>query len=233
MRLNHAYDCVRCSSFLRSCCHPMSRPDTKQRILDSAEHLFARDGYHATSLRSITAVATVNLAAVNYHFGSKEALLEAVIVRRLKPLNEIRLGQLEALLQKANQAEEVPTCRDILRTFVEPTLHLRQQGSDAEDFVALIGRILAEPRGVAMSIFMHHMEPLMVRLFQALALSLPEVSHQTLFWRLHFVIGSLSHIMRCHERHSIVPEDISTDMHVDDLVELFLDFAAAGMEVTK
>ena len=151
----------------------MSQPETKQRILNAAEHLFAADGYHATSLRGITTAATVNLAAVNYHFGSKEALLEAVIVRRLSPLNEVRLGKLEALLKKAKQANEVPSVREILRTFVEPTLYLRQQGSDTEDFVALIGRILAEPRGVAMSIFVHHMEPLMIRLFQALTLSLP------------------------------------------------------------
>jgi AcrR family transcriptional regulator len=208
----------------------MSQPATKQRILSAAEHHFARDGYHATSLRSITATAKVNLAAVNYHFGSKEALLEAVIERRLNPLNERRLAQLEALLTQAEQIGELPACRDILRTFIEPTLNLRQQGSEAEDFVALIGRILAEPRGVAMSIFMHHMEPLMERLFQALSLSLPTLSHETLFWRLHFAIGSLSHIMRCHERHAIVPEEISVDLPVDALVDLFLDFATAGME---
>jgi AcrR family transcriptional regulator len=211
----------------------MSQPDTKQRILNAAEHLFATDGYHATSLRGITSAATVNLAAVNYHFGSKEALLEAVIVRRLSPLNEVRLGKLEALLKKAEQVKEVPSVRDILRTFVEPTLYLRQQGSDTEDFVALTGRILAEPRGVAMSIFMHHMEPLMIRLFQALTLSLPELSRQALFWRLHFVIGSLSHVMRCHERHSMVPDDVSIDLPVDELVEFFLDFTTAGMEETK
>lgn len=211
----------------------MSQPDTKQRILDAAEHLFARDGYHPTSLRSITTEANVNLAAVNYHFGSKESLLEAVIVRRLNPLNEIRLGQLEALLEKTERAGETLSCRDVLRTFVEPTLRLRLMGSDREDFVALIGRILAEPRGVAMTIFLHHMEPLMNRLFQSLALSLPDLSRQTLFWRVHFVFGSLSHIMRYHERHALVPDDVNVDMPVEDLVELFLDFATAGMEEAK
>jgi AcrR family transcriptional regulator len=211
----------------------MSQPDTKQRILSAAEHHFAKDGYHATSLRSITTAAEVNLAAVNYHFGSKEALLEAVIERRLTPLNEIRLGQLEKLLEKTERAGEVPTCRDILRTFIEPTLRLRLQGSDSEDFVALIGRILAEPRGVAMSIFMHHMQPLMNRLFQALALALPELSKQTLFWRVHFALGSLSHIMRCHERHAMIPEGVNVNMEVGALVELYLDFAAAGMEANK
>ena len=72
----------------------------------------------------------------------------------------------------------------------------------------------------------------MNRLFQALALSLPELPRQTLFWRVHFALGSLSHIMRCHERHAMVPEDVNVDVEVGDLVELFLDFASAGMEGT-
>ena len=211
----------------------MSQPDTKQRILDAAEHLFARDGYHATSLRGITTTADANLAAVNYHFGSKEALLEAVIVRRLDPLNEIRRGQLEALLQKAELAGELPCCREVLRAFVEPTLRLRQQGSEAEDFIALIGRTLAEPRGIAMSIFLRHMQPLLQRIFQALALSLPALTEQDLFWRMHFTMGCLSHIMRCHERYSMVPDNVNIDLPVDELIEHFLDFTTAGMEVAR
>mgnify|MGYP001820542095 FL=1 len=211
----------------------MSQPDTKQRILDAAEHLFARDGYHATSLRGITTTADANLAAVNYHFGSKEALLEAVIVRRLDPLNEIRRSQLEALLQKAELAGELPCCREVLRAFVEPTLRLRQQGSEAEDFIALIGRTLAEPRGIAMSIFLRHMQPLLQRIFQALALSLPALTEQDLFWRMHFTMGCLSHIMRCHERYSMVPDNVNIDLPVDELIEYFLDFTTAGMEVPR
>jgi AcrR family transcriptional regulator len=211
----------------------MSQPDTKQRILDAAEHLFARNGYHATSLRGITTTADANLAAVNYHFGSKEALLEAVIVRRLDPLNEIRNSQLEALLQKAELAGELPSCREVLRAFVEPTLRLRQQGSEAEDFIALIGRTLAEPRGIAMSIFLRHMQPLLQRIFQALALSLPALTEQDLFWRMHFTMGCLSHIMRCHERYSMVPDNVNIDLPVDELIEHFLDFTTAGMEVAR
>ena len=211
----------------------MSQPDTKQRILDAAEHLFARNGYHATSLRGITTTADANLAAVNYHFGSKEALLEAVIVRRLDPLNEIRNSQLEALLQKAERAGELPSCREVLRAFVEPTLRLRQQGSEAEDFIALIGRTLAEPRGIAMSIFLRHMQPLLQRIFQALALSLPALTEQDLFWRMHFTMGCLSHIMRCHERYSMVPDNVNIDLPVDELIEHFLDFTTAGMEVAR
>lgn len=211
----------------------MCEPDTKQKILDSAEHLFAEEGYHATSLRNITAAARVNLAAVNYHFGSKEALLEAVIMRRLGPLNDLRLAQLEEVVQQAENDGEIPGCRDVLRCFVEPTLRLRQQGGSAENFITLIGRTLAQPKGLAMTIFMREIEPLMRRLFEALKQSLPELSEKDLFWRLHFCIGSMSHIMRCHERHAMVPPGVDIDLPVDELIEAFLDFTVSGMEAKR
>ena len=211
----------------------MSLPDTKQRILSSAEHLFAKDGYHVTSLRSITAAAEVNLAAVNYHFGSKEALLEAVIVRRLGPLNEIRLGQLEAVLSRAKKAGARPSPREVIRTFVEPTFRLRQEGSEAAHFIRLIGHGLAEPQGLVMSIFMRHMNPIMLKLFAALEQALPDLSKQTLFWRVHFAIGSMSHVMRCHDRHSMTPENVSVDLETDELIEVFLDYTTAGLEASK
>lgn len=211
----------------------MSQTDTKQRILDSAERLFAEEGYHATSLRSITASAEANLAAVNYHFGSKEALLEAVVLRRLRPLNELRLGQLEAVLECAAKTGTPPLCRDVLRSFVEPTLRLRQQESSTEYFISLIGRALADPKGFAMQVFRREMQPLMKRLFQALKLSLPGLSEQELFWRVHFVIGSLSHVMRCHERHSMIPAEANIDMPVETLIEIFLDFTVSGMEAKQ
>ena len=71
--------------------------DTKERILDVAEHLFADSGFTATSLRDITSAAGVNLASVNYHFGSKEGLLSAVLHRRIGPLNERRLARLDEI----------------------------------------------------------------------------------------------------------------------------------------
>ena len=77
---------------------------TKDRILDSAERLFARDGFEATSLRAITAEANVNLAAVNYHFQSKEALVQAVIGRRMGPVNAQRIALLDACEAEAGDA---------------------------------------------------------------------------------------------------------------------------------
>ena len=90
----------------------MPPPDTKQRILDVAEHFFAIHGYNRTSLRRITTAAKVNLAAVNYHFGSKQALLEAVIERRLIPLNHLRGQRLDAVEEEARKRGEPPAVRE-------------------------------------------------------------------------------------------------------------------------
>jgi len=92
----------------------MSLSDTKERILDSAEYFFARKGFHNTSLRAITGRAGVNLAAVNYHFGSKEALLEAVFERRLVPLNRVRRQNLEVVRETARKEGRTPWCGRVL-----------------------------------------------------------------------------------------------------------------------
>ena len=93
---------------------------TKQRILDVAERLFAERGFSGTSLRTIIGEAGVNLAAVHYHFHSKDALLEAVILRRLEPVNRERLAMLEACEHAARGGP--PAVEDILRAFIEPTV---------------------------------------------------------------------------------------------------------------
>ena len=128
----------------------MSQPDTKQRILDVAEHLFAVRGYHDTSLRAITTTAKVNLASVNYHFGSKESLLDAVFDRRLLPLNEIRRERIEMVREAAAEKGTPPDVEATLRAFVEPTFHFRDAGG-TEDFIALVGRAISDTQ-LALSI---------------------------------------------------------------------------------
>ena len=100
----------------------MARADTKERILDAAEHLFAERGVDGASLRAVTREAHVNLAAVHYHFGSKEGLLEAVVARRIGPINQDRLKGLEEL-EAAAQGAPIPV-EDLLRVFLAPPLRL-------------------------------------------------------------------------------------------------------------
>jgi AcrR family transcriptional regulator len=139
----------------------MTRSDTKECILDQAEALFAAHGYQATSLRQITAAAGVNLAAVSYHFGSKEGLVAAVIERRLAPLNDQRRERLEKVLAAARQTGSRPDLSEVLLTFIEPTMLLSETVPGASNFVTLIGRAMADPDETARHIFIRHMGPIL------------------------------------------------------------------------
>jgi AcrR family transcriptional regulator len=209
----------------------MSQPDTKQRLLDAAERLFAAEGFHNTSLRAVTGEAEANLAAVKYHFGSKEALLEAVFARRLVPLNTLRRDRLEEVRTLARQAGRRPATADILRAFIEPTLRFRESGPGAEAFVRLVGRAIAEPDDTIRKIFLRLVEPLFRYFYESLSEALPGMPRDVLFWRLHFVLGSLSHIMCISGLVHVLPPGVSPSTDAGSLTALLLDFLTAGMEV--
>ena len=156
------------------------RLDTKTKILNAAEKLFGEKGFDATSLRDITTEADVNLAAVNYHFQSKESLIEATILRVASPTNEQRLVMLEAAGPK-------PTIEQIIEAFVGPVLE-----QDFEPMAPLMARVLSSPE-IMRRVFKHHMESLSRRFVEAIAAALPELSHAELIWRLHFTAGAMAH----------------------------------------
>ncbi|MEZ4598392.1 MAG: TetR family transcriptional regulator [Syntrophotaleaceae bacterium] len=208
----------------------MSQPDTKQRLLDVAERLFAAEGFHNTSLRTITGEAEANLAAVNYHFGSKEALLEAVFCRRLLPLNDIRRERLEKVRAAARQVGERPKVGDVLRAFIEPTLQFRESGPGAEAFLRLVGRALAEPDDTIRKIFIRLVEPLFFFFYEILTEALPGLPRDSLFWRLHFVLGALSHTMCMAGHMQVLPPGIQPPTDAGSLTLLLLDFLIPGME---
>ncbi len=167
----------------------MNDADTKTRILDSAERLFAEHGIAATSLRAITAEAGANLAAVNYHFQSKEALVQAVYSRRLGPANQKRLELLDNCEGRAGQG--APPLEEIIDAFVAPVL------SDfiGTPFTALMGRIYAEPGDFARRIIVSHMGEIARRFGEALQRALPALPEKELYFRMHFAVGAMAHTL--------------------------------------
>jgi len=163
--------------------------NTKDRILDAAERLFARDGFEATSLRAITTEAQVNLAAVNYHFQTKDALVEAVVGRRIRPVNEQRIGLLDAY-QAQSAGAPLPLER-VLDAFLRPIVEM--VSGHAREFVPLIGRLYTEPGDFAEKLYKQQFEHL--RFFPVLSRILPDLPADELAWRLHFAIGALAHTM--------------------------------------
>src|SRR5262245_56314797 len=112
--------------------------ETRTRILDAAEELFMQHGFEGTSMRVLTAKAGVNLAAVNYHFGSKDALIDALFRRRLDPMNAERIAALERL--------EDFSADNIIRAFLRPSLRLVEDAKGGgRNFIRLLGRTYSEP----------------------------------------------------------------------------------------
>lgn len=205
--------------------------DTKQRILDAAEHLFAKNGFHVTSLRSITGKAGVNLAAVNYHFGSKEALLESVLERRIIPLNRVRRERLENVRDKARTEGKPPSVEDLLLAFLEPTLTFRDTTPGSDDFIALVSRSFSDPDDTVRKIFLRLVLPLFHLIFETFREAIPDIPENVLLWRLHFMFGAFSHIM--HLCCSSFQSDIirmPTDNDTKTIIDMFIPFITAGME---
>ena len=208
----------------------MADTNTKQCILDTAERLFALRGYHHTSLRKITGEAGVNLAAVNYHFGSKEALLESIFEHHLTPLNRIRQENLEAVRSQAQQQNKPIKVADIIRAFIEPTLEYRDRNDKTRYFIALVGRSMSETDDTVRRIFLRHIKPLGFLLYQILKEALPHLEPETLYWRLQCTIGVVSHIMKLTGNIQLTPEGIQPHQDAKTLAEQLIPFLTAGLE---
>ena len=164
---------------------------TKDRILDAAERLFARNGVEATSLRAITAQAGVNLAAVNYHFQSKESLLHAVIARRLNPVNERRLAMLDACEEAAGDGPL--RLEPVLDALLRPVFEMLS--GQAKEFTPIMGRIFTESAELTEQVFQKHLAHVAQRFLPAFQRALPDLPLVELLWRLQFVYGVMSHTM--------------------------------------
>lgn len=169
-----------------------SSHDTRERILDVAERLFMENGYEATSMRMITGAAEVNLAAVNYHFGSKEALLREVFRRRLSWLNGERLVALDKLEAQAGGAALKPS--QILEAFFGTLLRMGEDESlGGMTFLRLLGRTLTEPAEFIRTFFAGEYAQVIDRYKLALFRALPDVPKAEIVWRLHFMLGAMSY----------------------------------------
>jgi AcrR family transcriptional regulator len=192
------------------------RSDTKSRILDAAEKLFAEKGFESTSLRDITAEAEVNLAAVNYHFQTKESLIDAVIARRIEPVNRRRLEMLE-------DAGPTPTVEQIIRSFLAPVLEHKMQA-----VVPLLGRTLSDPHQFVEKVYMRHLQPISERFQHELGKALPDLAPSERRWRIYFMAGVMTYLLSWSK---VLPEISGGLCDPDDrpaLIDRVVAFLAAG-----
>ena len=199
--------------------------DTKERILDAAERLFADRGFPATSLRDITSEASVNIASVNYHFGSKEALLGAVLERRLRPVNARRLDLLDAIETAAGTG--APNAEEVIRAFLSPPFQMRQEGgAGGDDFLRLIGRFQSETNEEFRATF-RQFDGAYRRFGQALQRALPHLDATDIGWRMLFLVGSMAFTMAWGD--SFVSISPGSHRDPEDVLESLIQFVTAGM----
>lgn len=199
-------------------------PTTIERILDAAERLFARQGVGATSLRAITADAGVNTAAIHYHFGSKEALVEAVLVRRIAPLNQERLKQIERLEAAAGEGPVPP--RALLAAFLTPVLAMQTELRErAVPFGSMFAWLRIESeRGSGLRPH-RHFEEVKARFAAAACRGRDDLGPDEAMERLDYAIGAMGHELVNQ------PSDASEAGQAEffQRVERLLDFLAPGL----
>ena len=194
--------------------------NTRERILDAAESLFIEHGFAATSVGAIATHAGVNLAATNYHFGSKKGLFSAVFQRRIEPVNESRLQRLAALQHEAQVGKRQLTIRSILESFFEPLRHVDP------GVPALIGRMYGEPESLIRPILEETFHEVATAFHGALSQVLPQLPAEEIRWRFHFMIGSMIHLL---QMHAPLGSESTHDAFTSGVPRL-INFVEAGLE---
>jgi AcrR family transcriptional regulator len=196
--------------------------DTRTRILDAAERLFAADGIDATSLRAITREAGANLAAVNYHFGSKDALVGEVYGRRLTPVNEARLEGLERILGAAG--EGAPSLEGIIAAFVAPALAALGDSEQGPNLARLMGRAHTEVSEEVRRVVFAQFIEVVTAFTSAFERALPGLTVDEIQLRFKLMIGTLAYSM-------VNPPRFGGGIgvgEVEEMVQELVTFCAAG-----
>jgi AcrR family transcriptional regulator len=173
--------------------------ETRQKLLDAAERMFAGQGYGAVSLRQIIADAGANLAAIHYHFGSKQELLDEVVIRKAGPVNRERMARLDRL----EAAAAPPRVEQVLEAFLMP---MAEAAGQHPEFCKLMGRMQAE--GILTEVVARNFQPMLGRFVTALRKTVPDLPENEFRWRVHFMQGSIAHAMSADPMPLAGAEDI-------------------------
>lgn len=211
----------------------MANVSTADRILDTAEELFAERGFAETSLRTITSCAGVNLAAVNYHFGSKKALIQAVFERYLTPFCHALEQGLDARLAASDtQSLEL---EDVITLIVSTSLDISNDktAKRASVFMRLLGLAYTQSQAHLRHYIKEKYSSAFYRFFTELTSSAPQVSEVEAFWRIHFALGSAIFTMSGIESLLAICENEFDDaMNVDDVYKYMIPFLVGGIRAS-
>ncbi|MBA6416598.1 TetR/AcrR family transcriptional regulator [Colwellia sp. 6M3] len=199
---------------------------TKNKILDAAESLFADKGFNGTSLREITSQAEVNLAAVNYHFGSKKELIKAVMSRYMNELSP----RLELALTEVCE-QESPSLIEVFSAFIDPLLSLNDfKNNGTSNFLQLLGRGYTDSQGFLRWFLTTQYPGVIDNFVIAVQKAYPELSAEEMFWRLHFTMGTVVFTMSSSDALiDIAKSDFERELQISDVIRNVIPYVAAGV----
>lgn len=201
---------------------------SKRRLMDAAEQLFAEKGFEAVSVRDITGLSKTNVAAVNYHFGNRESLLELVMMRYMLPVTEERLARLEALERK--WPGKVVPLEEIIDALVRPLVgQVRKSELSERLFYKLNGRIFAMQGDGLPSRIEDQLRQVVERFSKAFAKALPTVPTEELTWRIHFLVGGMIHLLTHQETLHRLSGGASGTPTMETTLSRFIRFSATGL----
>ncbi|MCG3823341.1 TetR/AcrR family transcriptional regulator [Photobacterium damselae] len=200
--------------------------NTKSRILDAAEWLFAEHGFNETSLRTITSKANVNLASVNYHFGDKKNLIRAVLGRYLECFMPLVKTEFEALLNR-----DEFSMVEVFRTIQTPLLQLNQLRPNGTTlFMSLIGRGYTDVQGHLRWFIVNRYQKELSLFTTAICRANPSLDPESLFWRLHFTLGASVFTMASSKALcEIADNDFASKVDIEHLLDRLIPYLAAGV----
>lgn len=207
----------------------MAQSETVERILDAAEQLFAERGFAETSLRLITSKAGVNLAAVNYHFGSKKSLIQAVFSRFLEPF----CASLErALDQRKEASDQPPDLEELLDLLVQQVMVVKpRHGDDLSVFMRLLGLAFTQSQGHLRKYLEQAHGQVFRRFMWLVHEATPGLPPLELFWRVHFMLGAAAFTMSgIKALRAMSQNDFGVHTSTEQVMRLMVPFVAAGMQ---
>lgn len=207
----------------------MAQKDTVTAILNAAEELFSERGFAETSLRNITTRAGVNLAAVNYHFGSKKALIQAVFARFLTPFSEQLASELRGY--RAQLQDEVPELNSLLMLL--PATALRTDKGNPRRlgiFMRLLGLAYTQGQGHLRKYLQTEYSAVFRDFMQLVSAATPNLSNEDRFWRIHFMLGATVFTLSGVDSLTAMAEhDLGKSADITSVVSQLTPFLAAGL----
>ena len=200
--------------------------NTKVEILNAAESLFAKHGFVNTSMRMITQLAKVNLASVNYHFGSKKNLIQAVLKRHF----DVIIPNIDNNLDVWIRAEELDALT-LIESIALPLLDSEyNQANSTALFVQVLGRGYSETQGHLRRFITQQYGRTIDKMLEAFHMLLPYTGREEVFWRLHFALGSFVFSLSSYQALSeIAVADFNQVPDVESMIKRLITFVAAGV----